>query len=125
MYSSNLSPFILPIPRIFPIPGEKDRQKATRWFIPEDIALSVYPGLPCDQKLVFVRRMALAFQACWGLQLPGPRQIGELVASQKDNGEICLSVKPDWHNSLGGPFLSVRDYLKARIKSGLARLESI
>ncbi|KAF2715977.1 hypothetical protein K431DRAFT_289808 [Polychaeton citri CBS 116435] len=66
--------------------------------------------------------MALAWQACWDLPLPLPRQIGELIATEI-GGKISLTVGPDRHYSLGGPFTHVRLWLKTRIRHALASLE--
>lgn len=72
-------------------------------------------------KLELVRNMALAWQACWDLPLPSPRQIGELIALD-NNGSISLSVGPDRHFSLGGPFTSVREWLRARLQHAVTSL---
>jgi hypothetical protein len=47
-----------------------------------------------EEKLVFVRNMALAFQAIWHIPLPEERLIGELCAAQAGDC-IVLSVGPD------------------------------
>ncbi|KAF5137346.1 hypothetical protein E5D57_001124 [Metarhizium anisopliae] len=65
--------------------------------------------------------VALAFQACWSIPIP-QRLIGELV-STKVGDDIILSVGPDRHNSLGGPFQSVREYLQAYIRASIVALE--
>lgn len=70
-----------------------------------------------------VRKMALAFQACWQIQLPEPRLIGELTAAEVD-GQFILRIGPDRHYGLGGPFSSVREYLGAHIRSSLVALEA-
>lgn len=119
---------VLPVPLVFPIPGERERQKATGMgrqitkFIPGAMASSTYPSSSHKDKLVFVRKMALAFQACWRIPLPDNHLIGELVANEVD-AEVILTVGPDRHYSLGGPFISVRDYLCAYLKSSLTALE--
>ncbi|GAB1312107.1 hypothetical protein MFIFM68171_02317 [Madurella fahalii] len=129
LISNTADPQILPVPPVFPIPGERERQEATglgrqiTLLIPGDVASTVYPALSHDEKVIFIRRMALAFQACWRLPLPEPRLIGELAAATGDDGEILLSIEPDRHHGLGGPFSSVRDYLRAYIKSALTSLE--
>ncbi|KAH0526616.1 hypothetical protein TsFJ059_009917 [Trichoderma semiorbis] len=66
--------------------------------------------------------MALAFSACWEIRLPEKHLIGELIASGT-NDEITLEIGPDRHYGLGGPFSSVREYLRAYIKSSLIALE--
>ncbi|KAF2462524.1 uncharacterized protein BDR25DRAFT_198328, partial [Lindgomyces ingoldianus] len=76
----------LPVPPVYPIPGEMERQEATGMgrqitrLIPGVMASSVYPRLSHENKLIFVRNMALAFQACWTVQLPEHHLIGELTA---------------------------------------------
>ncbi|KAL2753551.1 hypothetical protein ACRALDRAFT_1035483 [Sodiomyces alcalophilus JCM 7366] len=128
LVSRTVEPHILPVPPVYPIPGEKRRQEVTGMgrqitrLIPGVVASETYPHLSHDEKLIFVRRMALAFQACWSLPLPEPRLIGELIATDV-GGEVILSVKPDRHHGLGGPFSSVREYLRAYIKSSLVALE--
>ena len=118
----------LPVTPVYPIPGEKNKQQATGMgrqitrLVPGSVASSVYPGLPHDRKLVLIRQMALAYQACWSLTLPSARLIGEIVATTVDS-EVVLDVKPDRHHGLGGPFSSVRKYLEAYIKSRLEALE--
>jgi hypothetical protein len=66
--------------------------------------------------------MALAFQACWRIQLPEDHLIGELLATTTD-GRVTLEIGPDRHYGLGGPFRSVREYLRAYIRSSLVALE--
>ena len=119
---------ILPVPPVYPIPGEMERQEATGMgrqitqLIPGVMASSVYPRLSHEKKLIFVRNMALAFQACWRLQLPEHHLIGELTADDI-GGRIVLGIGPDRHYGLGGPFTSVREYLRAHIRSSLIALE--
>ncbi|KAL7946119.1 hypothetical protein V8C42DRAFT_322540 [Trichoderma barbatum] len=86
------------------------------------MALAMYPLLPHEHKLIFVRKMALASDACWRIQFPEPPLIGELIASEI-NRQITLSVGPDRYYSLGGPFYSVRGYLRAYIRYSFAALE--
>ncbi|KAI4136582.1 MAG: hypothetical protein LQ341_005542, partial [Variospora aurantia] len=125
--STNIDPRILPVPPVFPIPGERQRQEAigigrqiTR-FIPGDMAFPIYPTLSHDQRLILVRRIALAFQACWQIPMPEPRVIGELIA---DGGEVGgFTVGPDRHCDLGGPFSSVREYLRAYLRYSFVALE--
>jgi hypothetical protein len=50
--------------------------------------------------------------------LPKERLIGELCAVQAGDSTV-LTVSPDRHYNLGGPFTSVRDYLRAYICSSL------
>lgn len=119
---------ILPVPPVYPIPGEKKRQEDTgigrqiTRLIPGVMASSVYPRLSHEERLTFVQRMALAFQGCWRIQLPEHHLIGELIADEID-GRIVLRIGPDRHYGLGGPFTSVRDYLRAHIRSSLVALE--
>ncbi|KAH9903823.1 hypothetical protein F4778DRAFT_100814 [Xylariomycetidae sp. FL2044] len=128
LVSKTIDSSILPVPRVYAIPGEKKRQETTGMgrqiteLIPGLMASTTYPQLSHKEKLVFVSKMALAFQACWGIQLPEPPSIGELLADQID-GRILLRVGPDRHHGLGGPFTSVREYLQAHIRSSLVELE--
>ncbi|RMJ07737.1 hypothetical protein BHE90_006823 [Fusarium euwallaceae] len=66
--------------------------------------------------------MALAFQACWRIQLPEHHAIGELITDEV-GGQVVLRIGPDRHHGLGGPFTSVREYLRAHIRSSLVALE--
>ncbi|KAI1455373.1 hypothetical protein F4805DRAFT_271315 [Annulohypoxylon moriforme] len=128
LISSKVDPQVLPIPPVYPIPREKERQEATGMgrqitqFIPGVMASSVYPQLTHEERLIFVRKMALAFQACWRIQLPEDHLIGELIAETRD-GQVVLKVGPDRHHGLGGPFRSVRDYLRAYIRTSFLALE--
>ncbi|KAJ8125628.1 hypothetical protein O1611_g8010 [Lasiodiplodia mahajangana] len=128
LISSEVDSQVLPVPPVYPIPGEKERQEATGMgrqitrLIPGVMASSVYSELTHGEKLIFVRKMALAFQACWQIQLPEGRLIGELTAATTD-GRVVLTVGPDRHYSLGGPFRSVREYLRAYIRSSFLALE--
>jgi hypothetical protein len=129
LISQTVDPRILPLPRVYPIPGEMNRQQATGMgrqitqFIFGVVASSIFPQLSHEERVDFVRKMALAFQACWQIELPNPRLIGELLARPTEDGSITLKVEPDRHHGLGGPFHSVRDYLRAYIRSSLAALE--
>ena len=124
LISSSIDPSILPLPAVYPIPGEEQRQETTGMgrqiarLIPGPMASSVYPRMSREQKLVFVRNMALAFQASWHIQLPKERLIGELCTIRTDDC-VVLTIGPDRHHSLGGPFASVHDYLHAYICSSL------
>lgn len=117
---ANNRPGVVPMPSVYSIPGEAEHQKMTGFgrqitqFVPGVMADSVYPKMPHCDKLEFVRKMALAWQGCWDLPLPSPPQIGELIATD-NNGTISLTVGPDRHYSLGGPFTSVREWLKGRL----------
>lgn len=119
---------VLPVPQPYPIPGERQRQEATGFgrqitrFIPGIMAGDVYASLAYEKKLGFVRQMARAFRACWDVQLPEPRLIGEVMVEEID-GQVVLKIEPDRHYGLGGPFTSVREYLRAYIKSSLVALE--
>ncbi|KAI4184420.1 MAG: hypothetical protein LQ346_006120 [Caloplaca aetnensis] len=88
-------------------------------FISGDMADSVYPGLSHEERLVLVEKIALAIQACWRIQLPEPRLIGELIGDEASG----LRIGPDRHHGLGGPFPSVREYLRAHIRSSFVALE--
>lgn len=126
--SGIIDPQILPVPPVYPIPGEMKRQAATgigrqiTRLIPCVLASSVYPRLSHEERLIFVRKMALAFQACWRIQLPEDHLIDELIAATID-GRVVLKIGPDRHYGLGGPFPSVREYLRAYIRSSLVALE--
>ncbi|KAK4038308.1 hypothetical protein C8A01DRAFT_17583 [Parachaetomium inaequale] len=129
LISRTVDPAILPLPQVYPIPGEMGRQQTTGMgrqiarFIPGIVASSAYPRLSHQERLMLVRRMALAFQACWEIELPKPRLIGELAAYPAEDGSITLEIEPDRHHGLGGPFHSVRDYLRAYIRSSLVSLQ--
>lgn len=79
LISSTIDPSILPLPAVYPIPGEEQRQTTIGMggqiaqLIPRPIANSVYPRMSHEEKLVFVRNMALAFQATWHIPLPKER----------------------------------------------------
>ena len=78
LISTTASSQILPVPAVYPISGEKERQEMSGMgrqitqFIPGVIASSVYPRLSHEERLVLVRKMAREFQACWQLELPKP-----------------------------------------------------
>lgn len=124
---ANNKPGVIPMASVYSIPGEAEHQQATGFgrqitqFVPGVMAERVYPEMSHADKLGLVRKMALAWQACWDLPLPSPRQIGELIAAD-NNGSISLTVGPDRHYSLGGPFTSVREWLKARLQHAVASL---
>ncbi|KAI0099681.1 hypothetical protein GGR51DRAFT_576126 [Nemania sp. FL0031] len=125
---SKVNSQVLPVPPAYPIPGEKKRQEATGMgrkitrLILGVIASSVYPRLTHEERLIFVRKMALAFQACWRIQLPEDYLIGELIAATTD-GRVVLKIGPDRHCSLSSPFRSIREYLRAYIRSPFLALE--
>ncbi|KAI0541620.1 hypothetical protein GGR58DRAFT_455543 [Xylaria digitata] len=128
LISKTIDSSILPVPPVYAIPGEKKRQEATGMgrqitrLILGVMASTTYPQLSHEDKLIFVRKMALAFQACWQIQLPKPHLIGELIADEIDD-RVVLRIGPDRHYGLGGPFTSVREYLQAHIRSSLVALE--
>ncbi|KAF3075889.1 hypothetical protein CFAM422_001429 [Trichoderma lentiforme] len=128
LISRTIDPSVLPVPLVYPIPGELVHQSATGMgrqitrYIPGQVVLPIYAGWSHEERLIFVRKLALAFSACWEIQLPEPRLIGELIASNVDD-QITLRVGPDRHHGLGGPFHSVRDFLRAYIKCCLVLLE--
>ncbi|EHK18193.1 uncharacterized protein TRIVIDRAFT_67392 [Trichoderma virens Gv29-8] len=128
LISRTIDSSVLPIPPVYPIPGEMIHQNTTgvgrqiAQFMPGVMASSIYSKLSHEERLVFVRKMAHAFSACWEIRLPEKHSIGELIASEA-NGEIMLEIGPDRHYGLGGPFRSVREYLRAYIKSSLVALE--
>ena len=91
-------------------------------FVPGVMSGEVYPSMPYEEKLVFLRKLARAFDALWRLHPPGPRLIGELKATMED-GRVSLRVGPDRHYSLGGPFTVVADFLRAHIRGALSGFE--
>lgn len=119
---------ILPVPPVFPIPGERARQMSTGMgtqitqFIPGVKAEAVYTQMAHEDRLILVRKMALAFQACWKICIPIFPLIGEVVADMVHDS-ISLGIEPARHDYLGGPFYSVRDYLQAYIRFSLRSLE--
>ncbi|KAJ6785639.1 hypothetical protein PWT90_04787 [Aphanocladium album] len=130
---ANNPPGAIPIPVVYSIPSEAENQRVTGFgrqiteFVPVIMAERVYPKISHAERLHIVCKMALAWQACWDLPLPSPPQIGALIATDR-NGSISLTVGPDRHYSLGGPFTSVRVWLKARLRqsvSSLARASGI
>lgn len=129
---ANSPPGVIPMPAVYPIPGEAAHQQATglgrqiTQFVPGITAERVYPDMSHVDRLALVRKMALAWQACWDLPLPSPPRIGELIATDS-NGSISLAVGPDRHYALGS-LTSVRAWLRARIQqavSSLARASGI
>ncbi|ATY59667.1 hypothetical protein A9K55_003050 [Cordyceps militaris] len=124
---NNSAPGAIPMPTVYSIPGEAEHQQSTGFgrqitqFVPGVLAERVYPDMTHTDRLELVRKMALAWQACWDLPLPSPRQIGELIAVDK-NASISLTVGPDRHFSLGGPFTSVREWLKGRLQHAVSSL---
>ena len=120
---NKVKPGVIPMSAVYSIPGEAEHQEKTGFgrqiteFIPGVMAEAVYPQMPHSDKLQFVRKMALAWQGVWQLPIyPAelPRQKGELTAEDV-NGVICVFVGSDRHYSLGGPFTSVREWLKRRL----------
>ena len=72
LISRTINPSILPLPAVYPIPQEMERQDRTGFgrqiadLVPGQMADSVYYShLSHQQRLNFVQRVALAFQACW------------------------------------------------------------
>lgn len=102
LISQTIDSNVLPVPPVYPIPGEKTRQQATGFgrqitqLIPGIMASKTYPHLPHDKKPLFVQKVALAFQACWSIPLPTPHLIGEVIAS-KSGDSIVLDIAPDRH----------------------------
>lgn len=130
--SSTANPLALPLPRVFTIPDEAEKQAVTGFgrqvaqFVEGRLASSVYADMPHEGRLRFVQNMARAYQALWDIPMPGnPHRplIGELRARKADHGSTVLYVGPDRHYSLGGPFDSTRDWLRARIRASLRELE--
>ena len=119
---------ILPVPPVYPIPEEREKQKETGMglqitrFIPGIMGNDAYHKMSHEQKLVLIKRLAFAFDALWSLSLPTEHLIGELKATYDRDGHVVLSVGPDRYNGLGGPFSSVADYLRAYIRVRLQQL---
>ena len=117
LVSSKVDHRILPLPTAYPIPNPSEFSgmgiQITR-FVPGVMAHKSYPLMSQEERFRFVRNLARAFDALWQLHLPERFMIGELRAIQQ-GGSIKLSVLPDRHHSLGGPFKSVSDYLRAHI----------
>lgn len=122
LISTTVDPSILPLSAVYPIPGEKQRQKITGFdrqiarLISGPIANSVYPQISHQENLVFVQNMAPVFQGIWHIPLPKPRLIGELCTTQTGN-YITLNLSPDRYYNFKGPFTSVRDYFRSHICS--------
>ena len=90
-------------------------------FVPGVLANKSYPLMSHEGRLRFVKNFARTFDALWQLHLPERFMIGELRAIQQD-GSFKFSVLPDRHHSLGGPFNSVADYLRAHIRRSVRNL---
>ena len=127
----NSTPNTIPMPAIYPIPGEAEHQSRTGFgrqitqFVPGIMAERVCPDMSHADKLKLVGEMAVAWQGCWDLSLPSPRQIGELIATEdaNDKNRIAITVGPDRHYSLGGPFESVREWLRGRLRHAVGSLQ--
>jgi hypothetical protein len=118
LVSTTVNHDILPVPTVYPVGHVQYRYdemgvQITR-YIHSVMGNVVYPTMAHDGKLVVLRRLALAFDALWRIPLP-TRLIGKLRAQTNDG--IKLSVGPDRHYSLGGPFHSVVDYLHASVRA--------
>jgi hypothetical protein len=125
LVSSTIDPLILPVPKVFPVPPDVQHQgmgiQVTQ-YIHGQMASSVYSTVSHEDRLVFLRKLALAFDALWRIPLP-KRRIGELRAHETLDEGIKLDIGPERHYSLGGPFTSVADYLRAAIKASLVTLQ--
>lgn len=121
-------PSVIPMPAVYSIPGESKHQQITglgrqiTQFVHGVVVEEFYPQMSHADKLKLICRMALAWQACWDLPIPLPRQIGEIIATDTSD-HVDLTIGPDRHFSLGGPFTSVRDWLKARLQHAFRSLE--
>lgn len=68
LISKTAGSHVLPVPPVYPIPGERRRQDVTglgrqiTLFKPGLMAEMTYPGIPHDEKLRFVRKIALAIR---------------------------------------------------------------
>lgn len=119
---------ILPLPTAFPIADEANQQQARQLgiqiteFIVGSMGNTIYQTMSHLQRLKLVERLGRAFDALWNLPLPGPRLVGELKARRDAEGSTTLSVGPDRHYSLGGPFELVADYLRAWIRARYKQL---
>jgi hypothetical protein len=125
LLSRTVDPHILPLPLVYPIIGERERQMKTGFgiqitrFVPGIMGNISYPSMVHKKKLVLVRKLALAFDALWKIPLPSPRLIGELQATRHGE-QIQLKIGPERHHSLGGPFSSVSNFLRAHIRAALS-----
>jgi hypothetical protein len=124
LVSSKVDCRVLPLPTVYPIPNQSEQQmfsgmgiQITR-FVPGVMAHKAYPLMSHKERLRFVKNFARAFDALWQVHLPERFMIGELRAIPQC-GSIKLTVLPDRHHSLGGPFKSVADYLRAHIRGAL------
>ena len=119
---------ILPVPPVYPISKEREKQKETGMglqitqFVPGIMGNDAYHRMSHTQRLVLIERLAVAFDALWSLSLPTEPLIGELKAIHDKDGGVVLTVGPDRYNSLGGPFSSITDYLRAYIRTRLQQL---
>lgn len=129
LMSSSIEHHILPIPTVYPITDERRQHirgmglQITR-FIPGTIGSNLYPRMSHKKKLKLLGKLALAFDAVWSVPFPGKRSIGEIKATVTKDNKILLSVGPDRHHSLGGPFASVADYLRAFIRVRLKQFQA-
>jgi hypothetical protein len=122
LVSSSIDSRSLPVPTVYPVGHIQNQCNGMGVQVTQDIPGVMgnipYPSMTHDERLVVRRRLALAFDALWRIPLPGPmRRIGELRAQNNDG--IQLNVGPDRHYSLGGPFTSVADYLRASVRASL------
>jgi hypothetical protein len=122
LVSSSIDHSILPVPTCFPSKEYIIRGMGVQitQFIPGVMGNTAYPRASHEQKLVFVTRLAKAFDALWSIPIPGERLIGEIKAS---GDPVALSVAPYIYHLLGGPFPSVAEYLRAFIHSQFQHLE--
>lgn len=132
--AANTAPAVLPIPQVYMIPGELERQAKSHFgrqitrFICGRMAGSLLPMMPHAARLAFVRNMAKAYEAIWDLPIPrSPRLIGELRATSSDSTDsqtIALHIGPDRQYGFAGPLTSVRDHLCAFIRFHLTAFEA-
>ena len=126
LVSSTIDPSVLPVPQVYPISDEGLQRtklgmgiQITR-FVSGIMGDRIYPSLSHENKLIFIKRLARAFGSLWNIPLPPERLIGELKArTNEDDDRVELSVGPDRRYSLGGPFGTVADYLRAYIRARL------
>lgn len=78
------SPAVLPIPKVYMIPGEAHLQSITGFgrqiaqFIDGSMAVSIYAAMSHETRMTFVRNMARAYEAIWDLPLPQGQRFSTL-----------------------------------------------
>lgn len=124
LVSKSIEARILPGPAVYPIANEREKQQERGMeiqitkFVPGIMASERYPSISHEDRLLFVRKLALAYDALWRLPLPVNPPIGELKAT-REGDSIRLHVGPERQFSVAGPFSSVAEYLRAKIRGSL------